>query len=103
MISSSLVKTAIYGESPNWGRILSKIGEVELEDQVLETCQIFIQGYKVFSNGLPLLDDLINLKKTMKEDTIIINVEFSEGKEQATAWGCDLTQQYVSINAEYLS
>ncbi|WP_150466843.1 bifunctional glutamate N-acetyltransferase/amino-acid acetyltransferase ArgJ [Francisella sp. SYW-9] len=103
IISSSLVKTAVYGESPNWGRVLAKIGEVDIDEQTLESCQIFMQGQKIFANGLPILDDLTNLKNAMKEDTVIIDVTFSQGNEQAIAWGCDLTQQYVNINAEYLS
>lgn len=103
IISSSLVKTAIYGESPNWGRVLAKIGEVDIDEQTLESCQIFMQEQKIFANGLPVLEDLTSLKESMKEDTIVINVKFSQGNECATAWGCDLTQQYVSINAEYLS
>ncbi|AFJ42808.1 bifunctional ornithine acetyltransferase/N-acetylglutamate synthase [Francisella orientalis] len=103
IISSSLVKTAIYGESPNWGGVLAKIGEVDIDEQTLESCQIFMQGQKIFANGLPVSDDLTNLKNTMKEDTITIDVKFSQGNQQAIAWGCDLTQQYVNINAEYLS
>ncbi|APC97146.1 bifunctional glutamate N-acetyltransferase/amino-acid acetyltransferase ArgJ [Francisella frigiditurris] len=103
IISSSLVKTAIYGESPNWGRVLAKIGEVDIDEQTLESCQIFMQEQKIFANGLPVSEDLTSLKESMKDDTIVINVKFSQGNECATAWGCDLTQQYVSINAEYLS
>ncbi|MEY8766507.1 MULTISPECIES: bifunctional glutamate N-acetyltransferase/amino-acid acetyltransferase ArgJ [Francisella] len=103
IISSSLVKTAVYGESPNWGRVLAKIGEVDIDEQTLESCQIFMQGQKIFTNGLPVLDDLTNLKNTMKEDTVTIDVKFSQGNQQAIAWGCDLTQQYVNINADYLS
>ncbi|MBK2025632.1 bifunctional glutamate N-acetyltransferase/amino-acid acetyltransferase ArgJ [Francisella philomiragia] len=103
IISSSLVKTAIYGESPNWGRVLAKIGEVDIDEQTLESCQIFMQGQKIFANGLPVSDDLTNLKNAMKEDTVTIDVTFSQGNQQAIAWGCDLTQQYVNINADYLS
>lgn len=103
IISSSLVKTAIYGESPNWGRVLSKIGEVNIDNKTLENCQIFMQGQKIFANGLPILEDLTKLKDAMKEDTIVIDIKFSKGNKQAIAWGCDLTQQYVNINAEYLS
>ncbi|GMN89390.1 bifunctional glutamate N-acetyltransferase/amino-acid acetyltransferase ArgJ [Francisella sciaenopsi] len=103
IISSSLVKTAVYGESPNWGRVLAKIGEVDINEQTLESCQIFMQGQKIFANGLPVSDDLTNLKNAMKEDTVTIDVTFSQGNKQAIAWGCDLTQQYVNINAEYLS
>lgn len=103
IISSSLVKTAVYGESPNWGRVLAKIGEVDIDEQTLESCQIFMQGQKIFANGLPVSDDLTNLKNAMKEDTVTIDVKFSQGNQQAIAWGCDLTQQYVNINADYLS
>ena len=103
IVSSSLVKTAIYGESPNWGRILAKIGEADISEDALASCEIYIQGFKVFANELPTDINTDNLKKAMKEDTISIIAKFSQGEYIATAWGCDLTQQYVSINADYLS
>jgi glutamate N-acetyltransferase/amino-acid N-acetyltransferase len=103
IISSSLVKTAVYGESPNWGRILAKIGEANITEDALDNCEIFIQGHKVFANGLPAKLNTEDLKKTMKEDTVSITVKFDDGEHNAMAWGCDLTQQYVSINADYLS
>ncbi|AXA34497.1 bifunctional glutamate N-acetyltransferase/amino-acid acetyltransferase ArgJ [Francisella adeliensis] len=103
IISSPLVKTAIYGQSPNWGRVLAKIGEVEIDEETLASCEIYIQGEKIFTQGLPVSYDLSNLKESMKEDTIGIDVTFSQGNENVIAWGCDLTEQYVDINAGYLS
>ena len=99
---SPLIKTAIYGESPNWGRILARIGSERISEKMLNQCDIFIQGIKVFSKGAPsiIAEDIEN---KLKEDTTEIVVNFSEGKCSATAWSCDLTEKYVKINAEYIS
>ena len=102
--TSPLVKTAIYGESPNWGRILAKLGNEGLTLKQLQQCDILIQGMTVFSHGSPVLDtDMSHLETFMKEDTIQITIDFHDGAQTATAWGCDLTEKYVKINAEYLS
>ncbi|WP_367608229.1 bifunctional glutamate N-acetyltransferase/amino-acid acetyltransferase ArgJ [Legionella sp. W05-934-2] len=102
--TSSLVKTAIYGESPNWGRILAKLGNEGVTSEQLHQCDIGIQNVWVFKQGAPVLDEqLDSLKEKMKEDTVCITIDFNQGGKSATAWGCDLTEKYVKINAEYLS
>ena len=104
LTTSPLIKTAIYGESPNWGRILSKVGAEDVSDGCINKCDVLIQGIAVFSNGAPINPHLMKkLSENMKEDTINIEVKFSDGNSKAIAWGCDLTEKYVKINAEYLS
>lgn len=101
---SPLVKTAIYGESPNWGRILAKIGNERISENMINSCEISIQNIPIFSQGTSIKHcNTPNLIIKMKEDTVYINIQFTEGNKGAIAWGCDLTEKYVQINAEYLS
>lgn len=102
--TSPLIKTALYGESPNWGRILSKMGSHEVPSEILDACEISVQKVKLYSQGKLIEGSNISgLKKQMKDDTIFIEIDFLSGIKTATAWGCDLTEKYVKINAEYLS
>jgi glutamate N-acetyltransferase/amino-acid N-acetyltransferase len=104
IITSPLIKTAIYGESPNWGRIIARIGNENISSAMLNSCTISIQGLALFTEGAPLANlDSARLKAALKKDQISILVEFDKGDISATAWGCDLTEKYVKINAEYLS
>lgn len=100
IISSNLVKTAIYGTDPNWGRIVTAIGYsgVPVEPNVIE---VSIGHYKVFENGLPCPIVEEEVKEYLGLDTVKIIVELNQGDYSATAWGCDLTYDYVKINASY--
>lgn len=102
--TSPLVKTAINGNSPNWGRILAKLGNENISQQMLSQCELSIQGFKLFAHGSPTAADITNnLVQKMKEDTIIIDIAFTSGNSSATAWGCDLSEKYVEINTDYLT
>jgi glutamate N-acetyltransferase/amino-acid N-acetyltransferase len=104
IVVSPLVKTAIHGESPNWGRIIARIGNERLSMAMLENCSIAIQDTVLFADGMPAEHiDISALKLQLARDHIVINILFKEGPYTATAWGCDLTEGYVKINAEYLS
>lgn len=98
---SPLVKSAIYGNDPNWGRILGKLGAVGMPSAALEKMTLKIQGYTVFENGAPTSFDRNEIRQALKTDTVIIQAQLFSGDEKATAWGCDLTAKYVEINAEY--
>jgi glutamate N-acetyltransferase / amino-acid N-acetyltransferase len=100
IISSNLVKTAIYGTDPNWGRIVGAIGYsgVAVEPNAIE---VAIGPYKVFENGLPSPIVEEDVKEYLELDTVKIFVELNQGEKSATAWGCDLTYDYVKINASY--
>jgi glutamate N-acetyltransferase / amino-acid N-acetyltransferase len=100
IISSNLVKTAIYGTDPNWGRIVGAIGYsgVAVEPNAIE---VAIGPYKVFENGLPSPIVEADVKEYLELDTVKILVELNQGENSATAWGCDLTYDYVKINASY--
>ena len=100
IISSNLVKTAIYGTDPNWGRIVTAIGYsgIAVEPNALV---VAIGPYKVFENGLPCPIVEEEVKEYLEMETVKILVELNQGKDSATAWGCDLTYDYVKINASY--
>ncbi|MDP4084767.1 MAG: bifunctional ornithine acetyltransferase/N-acetylglutamate synthase [Bacillota bacterium] len=100
IISSNLVKTAIYGTDPNWGRIVSAIGYsgVPVEPNAIE---VSIGTFPVFKNGLPCPISEEAVKEYLESENIQIFVDLNQGESCATAWGCDLTYDYVKINASY--
>ena len=107
--SSSLVKTAVHGSDPNWGRIIAALGRAGSSFN-LNDIQLWIGPYKIFSNGKPVDFDRKTVSNFMKErlkgaylidDLISIRLTIGMGNFSATAWGCDLSDQYVRINADY--
>jgi glutamate N-acetyltransferase / amino-acid N-acetyltransferase len=100
IISSNLVKTAIYGTDPNWGRIVTAIGYsgVPVEPNAIK---VAIGPYTVFESGLPSMFVEEEVKEYLQLDVIKIHAELNQGEFSATAWGCDLTYDYVKINASY--
>lgn len=100
IISSNLVKTAIYGTDPNWGRIVTAIGYsgVPVNPNAIK---VSIGPFSVFENGLPCSFGEEEVKEYLELDTVNIMVELNQGDFSATAWGCDLTYDYVKINASY--
>ncbi|AAM06925.1 TPA: bifunctional ornithine acetyltransferase/N-acetylglutamate synthase [Methanosarcina acetivorans] len=105
IVRSPLVKSAIFGKDPNWGRVVAAAGYsgAELEQERLSLS--FSAGGEtvelVKSGEISRVSDLALLNKIMANEEIIITLDFGMGKESATAWGCDLTYDYVRINAEY--
>ncbi len=100
IISSNLVKTAIYGTDPNWGRIVTAIGYsgVPVEPNAIK---VLIGPYTVFENGLPSPFVEEEVKGYLELESVKLIVELNQGDYSATAWGCDLTYDYVKINASY--
>jgi len=100
--NSLLVKTAIFGEDPNWGRIASTIGaaNVECDEDKLE---IYYEGVLIHSKDFPIMDEAIEEKanKVMKKDSFKIKCNLNVGDFSYTAYGCDLSYEYVKINADY--
>ncbi|MDE2215648.1 MAG: bifunctional glutamate N-acetyltransferase/amino-acid acetyltransferase ArgJ [Planctomycetota bacterium] len=97
---SPLVKTAINGEDPNWGRIVSAAGYagVELGESKIN---LHINDILIFARGMPTQCDLNTLSATMKGNDIKIRLELGLGNCTDTVWTCDLSHEYVTINAEY--
>ena len=103
---SPLVKAALFGADPNWGRILATVGSrAGSRGWPIDPfrARVGIQGVTVFEKGAPIEVDREALKARMREPRIDLQVELADGAARATAWGCDLSYDYVRINADYTS
>ena len=100
VVGSSLVKTAIFGEDPNWGRILAAVGYAGV-DVPVDNVDIMIGGLPVMLASSPVAFDDEEMKDIMHEDEVTITVDLHAGQKKGTAWGCDLSYDYVKINALY--
>jgi glutamate N-acetyltransferase/amino-acid N-acetyltransferase len=99
--SSNLVKTAIHGGDPNWGRIVAALGRSGGE-LVLDKLSVAIGEVVVFHNGAGLWDvDLDQVRRAFESAEVAIVCDLGLGAGAATAFGCDLTAEYVHINADY--
>lgn len=98
---SPLVKTAIHGEDPNWGRILARLGAEQVSPEELSKMSLTIQGCILFNDGRPVPFDRDHVKSQLRKHKVIIEIDLKSGHETATAWGCDLSKKYVDINTEY--
>jgi glutamate N-acetyltransferase/amino-acid N-acetyltransferase len=101
--NSPLVKTAFAGEDPNWGRVVMAIGKAgeKINQTKLSIC---FGEYLIATNGM--VSKYYSEKKIaayMKNDSLSLTVDLGLGKDEATVWTCDLTHDYVSINADYRS
>ena len=98
--TSNLVKTAIHGADPNWGRILAAAGRsgARVEDR---RASVKIGTLDVFRDGRPVPFDPAALRQVFSQPSIDIEVRLGLGTGEATAWGTDLSEEYVRINADY--
>lgn len=104
VIQSSLLKAAMFGADANWGRVLCALGYANAEADVTKIDVSFLSKagtVAVCSYGAGLPFDEAIAKKVLSEDEIIISVVLRDGSASATAWGCDLTYDYVKINGDY--
>ena len=97
---SPLVKTAFFGEDPNWGRIVCAAGYSGAALQA-DRVTLSIGGVRLVENGLNVGVPLEELTSIMAEHDISITVDLAAGKEKATVWTCDFSYEYVKINGEY--
>lgn len=106
VVSSSLVKAMVYGHDPNSGRILCALGYSGVDFNPDEI-EVFLQGEKdsvqIYKNGMVASYSEEDAVKIISEPEVHILVDMKMGNETATAWGCDLTYEYVKINADYRS
>jgi acetylglutamate kinase len=103
---SNLVKAAIFGADPNWGRVLAAIGaRAGARGYAVDPLKatVILQGVTVFAAGAPTQADPLALRAKMRNPQIAIDVALDAGPGAATAWGCDLSYDYVKINADYTS
>ena len=101
---SNLVKTAIFGRDPNWGRIVAAAGragvvyDADKVDLYLGTSKRLL---KILESGQPLPLDRRKLKSMMRASFLYVHLDLNQGEGKATAWGSDFSYEYVRINAEY--
>ncbi len=103
IVNSPLVKTAIYGTDPNWGRVAMAIGKCEEQAEISpEKVSISFGNITIF-NGQDLSseENLKKLENYLQKSEVTIRVSLGIGIETATVWGCDLSYEYVRINGEY--
>lgn len=106
IVTSSLVKAAIYGHDANWGRILCAMGYSGVEFDP-DKVDIFFESragkLKIVENGIAADYSEEEATKILSEDEVTAIADMKMGTESATSWGCDLTYDYVKINADYRS
>jgi glutamate N-acetyltransferase/amino-acid N-acetyltransferase len=98
--ASNLTKAAVFGEDANWGRILAAAGYSGAQFDPGRV-DIFLGSLQMAANGMGLDFDEERARQELHQDPVIIRVDMKAGQERATAWGCDLTYDYVRINAAY--
>jgi len=98
--TSNLVKTAIYGKDPNWGRVICAVGYsgVEVDPDRLS---LWFDDLHLVKDGQPYDVDEERAAEILSQDEITIAVDLGQGEAEATIWTCDLTHDYVTINAHY--
>jgi glutamate N-acetyltransferase/amino-acid N-acetyltransferase len=97
---SPLVKTAINGGDPNWGRIISAAGYAGVTLNESRLC-LSVNKIMIYKNGLPVTPIPKKLLSEMKKDEIKIQLNLGMGEKSTTLWTCDLSKEYIKINAEY--
>ncbi len=106
VVSSNLFKAALFGADANWGRVLCAMGYSGAEFNPSGVTIVFRSKageILLMDNGTPIVFDEDKAAKILKETDIFIDIKLAEGSETATAWGCDLTYDYVKINGDYRS
>lgn len=97
---SNLTKTAIFGHDANWGRILAAAGYsgVCFDPSRVD---VYLGREKMAENGMGLQFDEARVRRELEGETVVITIDLKSGDGQATAWGCDLSYDYIKINADY--
>jgi glutamate N-acetyltransferase / amino-acid N-acetyltransferase len=101
IVNSPLVKTAVHGADPNWGRVAMAVGKCSQYTDIDQASVIIRFGSQEVYPRQIGADDLSALSTYMKGSDVRIHVALNTGTESATVWGCDLTAGYVRINADY--
>jgi glutamate N-acetyltransferase/amino-acid N-acetyltransferase len=98
--NSPLVKCAMNGNDPNWGRIVSAAGLCEAAFNP-DKAELKLQGTSVFKSGRPMPFDGGRVSKSLGAKEVVVELNCRLGKSAATVWTCDLSREYVRINADY--
>jgi glutamate N-acetyltransferase / amino-acid N-acetyltransferase len=100
VVGSSLVKSAFFGMDPNWGRIAAAAGRAGVPFQVKDLA-IWLGDFHLMERGEPLEFDREAASEYLRREEVVVQVGLGKGAGKGTAWGCDLSYDYVRINAEY--
>ncbi|MAE42829.1 bifunctional ornithine acetyltransferase/N-acetylglutamate synthase [Candidatus Woesearchaeota archaeon] len=100
IISSNLVKCAVFGNDPNWGRIICAMGNagVDFNENMVD---MYFGNQNIVKKGVAVGFNYEKVKDIIKKDTLKITIDLNDGKENSTAFGCDMTLEYIKINALY--
>jgi glutamate N-acetyltransferase/amino-acid N-acetyltransferase len=102
IVASSLVKAAVHGNDPNWGRIIAAVGRSGVE--VVESkIDLYIGSICLLAAGLPLVYDPEEVVRVLASSEVPVRLVLNLGTASATAWGCDLSEEYVTINSAYMT
>jgi len=102
VVSSPLVKAAVHGSDPNWGRIIVAVGRSGVE--VVESkIDLYIGDIPVVKAGSPVLFSKRRVAEALSGSEVVISLQLNLGTATATAWGCDLSEEYVTINSQYMT
>ncbi len=99
---STLVKTAVYGGDPNWGRIIMALSNsgAELDEEKID---LSIGDIDMLKDGSPLSFSEERVIDALKQDKVPVSINLNLGAGSATAWGCDMSEEYVTINSQYMT
>lgn len=100
VVSSSLVKAAVFGADPNWGRIVAAVGRsgASVDQSMID---LRLGNNLVLKAGLPVQFDVVAVREVLGGGEVSISIHLNLGSGTATAWGCDLSEEYVTINSAY--
>jgi glutamate N-acetyltransferase/amino-acid N-acetyltransferase len=96
---SNLIKSAVHGADPNWGRILAAVGRSGAVGD-LANVRVAVQGVELY-RGAPLEFDAAGVSALLRQEDVLIETDLAAGNFSGEAWGCDLSPEYVRINADY--
>ncbi len=100
VVGSPLVKTAVYGGDPNWGRVVAAVGRSGAE--VVESkIDLYLNELGLMREGRPLPFDKTEAETMMKYEEMTFRLNLNLGDGEATAWGCDFTEEYIALNGDY--
>jgi len=103
IVGSPLVKAAVFGSDPNWGRVAAALGRsgAAVTEQRLD---LYLNDVCVMKQGLPAPFDQEQMRLSLaRAESVLIKARLNLGEGRATAWGCDLSPEYVRINSEYMT
>ena len=102
VVSSSLVKAAVHGADPNWGRVVAAVGRsgAEVEESKLD---LYIGEIPVVKAGKALASSKRSIIRLLEGKEVSLSLNLNLGSGKATAWGCDLSEEYVTINSQYMT